>query len=84
MILACFTIHDSKAEAYMQPFFFPTRGLAIRTFTDMANDSQSNIGRYPEDYTLFEIGHYDDQNATFQNHLTPVAVIKALDLVKES
>lgn len=63
MLFKVFAIYDSKAQAYYPPFFQATVGLATRIFGDMANNPESTVGRYPADYTLFEIGTYDDQTA---------------------
>lgn len=63
MILNIFSIYDSKAEAYMQPFFMKTKGEAVRAFSDLVRDPQSMVSKHPEDYVLFEIGSFDDQKA---------------------
>lgn len=55
-----FTVYDSKAEAYLTPFFVPTTALAIRSFQSAANTADHDFNRYSADYTLFEIGSYDD------------------------
>ncbi len=64
MILKIFTVFDAAAEAYMQPFFQHNRGIAIRSFSEAANDASQAIGKYPADFTLFEVGEYDDQNCS--------------------
>jgi hypothetical protein len=48
------------AEAYLQPFFAPTRGLAIRSFSEAANTSEHQFQKYSADFTLFEIAEFDD------------------------
>ncbi len=58
-----FVIYDSKAEAYLQPWFLTTEGQAKRAMADCVNDKDHNFGRHPEDYTLFEIGEFNDQDA---------------------
>lgn len=63
MILQVFCVYDCKAEAYMQPFFFQGRGQAIRAFTDLANDKSTSVGSHPADYTLFQIGDFNDSSA---------------------
>ncbi len=63
MILKTFVIYDSKVEAYNAPFCFPSRGQALRQFQDLANDRQSIIFKHAADFTLFEIGEFDDANA---------------------
>ncbi len=60
-MLKLFTIHDSKAEAFIQPFFSPATGAAIRSFERAVNDDSTDFSRYPSDYTLFEIGEFDTQ-----------------------
>lgn len=66
MIHQVFTVYDSKAEAYLQPFFSVSKGAAIRSFSDAINDSQSTIGKHPEDYILFALGSFDDLNCVFE------------------
>ncbi len=58
-----FVIYDSKANAYMQPWFLTQEGMALRAFSDCVNDKDHNFGRHPEDYTLFTIGEFDDLTA---------------------
>jgi len=57
-----FCIHDVKAGAYMQPWFLPTEGMAIRGFADCVNKVDHNFFNHPEDYTLFLIGEFDDSD----------------------
>lgn len=70
MILFVYSIYDEKVESYSQPFFCPTNPAAIRMFTDLANDDNSNISRHQQDYTLYQIGKWDDSTGkieTFEN-----------------
>lgn len=79
MIHKVYTVYDSKAEAYLPPFYQQTKGTAIRVFTETANDPQSAVSRYAEDFTLFELGSYDDNQATFNLHKTPISIGKAIE-----
>ncbi len=65
MLLKMFTVYDSKAEAYLPPFYLPAAGAAVRHFTDTASDPNHAFGRHPGDYTLFQVGVFDDQHASF-------------------
>ncbi len=56
-----FCVFDSKARAYLPPFFLPEAGQAVRSFKDACNDKAHAFGQHPEDYTLFEIGTFDDR-----------------------
>jgi len=62
MILTAYTIYDRKALQYHAPFFMVADGAAVRAFTDLVNDTNTNIGRHPADYVLFRCGAYDDSN----------------------
>ena len=68
MQLKVFTVYDSKAEAYMQPFYMQTTGQALRAFEDTVNDPDHQFHKHPADFTLFELGIFNDITGTF--HLT--------------
>ncbi len=78
MQLKMFVIYDSKANAYMQPWFLTTEQLAVRAFSDLANDPESNLNRHPDDYTLFTIGTFNDQTAKI-NWVEPKTLGNALE-----
>ena len=59
-----FAVYDSKAEAYLPPFFAQTDGLAIRLFQQAANEVNHNFNKWSEDYTLFTIGEWDQDSGT--------------------
>ncbi len=59
MQLKMFSIYDSKAEAWIQPFFSLATGSAIRSFETAANEEGNDFNRYGADYTLFEVGYFD-------------------------
>lgn len=63
MQLNAYCIYDNKSLSYGAPFFAPSDGSAIRSFTDLANDSQTMVGRHPRDFSLFCVGGFDDANA---------------------
>lgn len=81
MIQKIFTVYDSKVEAYMAPFFMVSSGQAIRSFVDTAADASSQLGKHPEDFTLFELGTYDDLSATFTLYSSPKSLGVALELI---
>lgn len=61
MRLKVFTLYDTKAQYFNTPFFFAHIGQAIRACIDLGSDLSTNVGRYPADFTLYEIGEYEDQ-----------------------
>lgn len=54
-------VRDRAMDAFMQPIFVPAIGLALRSFSDEVNRSDSPMFAHPEDYDLYEIGSYDDE-----------------------
>lgn len=80
MELKVYSIRDSKGEIYHQPFFNKTNGEAVRNFTELVKDGKSMISKYPQDYDLYFLGHYDDQTGKLVAEPTPKHIVKAVDL----
>lgn len=78
-----YAVKDLAVEAFGTPFFLNSKGEALRSFTDEANnkDSNSAIGRHPEDYVLYELGVYDPQDGSIAPHEKPEHVARAKDLI---
>lgn len=75
-----YTVHDSKAEAYLQPFFAANDAVAMRYLETAANDSGHEFARHAEDYTLFEIGGFDETTGNM-DPVHPRSVTKIIDLI---
>lgn len=74
MVLKVYAIFDSKAGAYLQPFFCVNRAVALRTFMSAVQDRGSDFHRYAGDYQLFELGEWDQVHGVFEQHETKVAL----------
>lgn len=74
MILKCFAVQDLKAGLFMQPFFFPSIGQAVRAMSDMAADPGSILFRHAADFVLYELCEWDDITARFVNDGHPVHI----------
>lgn len=74
-----FSVYDEKAAAFIVPFFLPEQAMAIRTFTASACDDQHQFGRFPEDYTLFEIGLFDLQSGQYEPYDAKLCLGSALE-----
>lgn len=75
-----FSVYDSKAEAYLAPMFFQARGVAIRMFGAASADEKHDFHRFASDYTLFELGDFDERSGLFTLHSAPLALGNALEL----
>jgi hypothetical protein len=60
MILNIYAVRDSAVEAFLQPFFSPTHGAAIRSLTEAANDPKHPFFTGSKYYSLYHIGSFDD------------------------
>ncbi len=63
-----FCVYDCKAEAFLPPFLCPTAGVALRRFEVTATDVDHDFSRFAADYTLFEIGEFDEVGGFVQMH----------------
>lgn len=68
MIQQIFTVYDEKAEAYLPPFFVPTKGIATRAFKDCVNSPDHQFGKHPADYSLFYLGEWTDHDSKFHTN----------------
>lgn len=82
MKIRIFSIYDKAAEAWLPPFFLPMQGMAIRAFTDCVNDAKHKFCAHPEDYTLAEIGEYDDSSARINSYPTPSILLTGIQAKK--
>lgn len=65
MIYDLFAVYDQKADAHLPPFILPTVAMGKRIFADCVNSPEHQFGKNPEDYTLFRLGQFDDQDGQF-------------------
>ena len=79
MTLKVYTVYDSKVGAYLNPFFMKSNGECLRAWHEVCNDPQSNISKYPSDFTLFEIGEWDDSTGEFSMYTAKQPLGTALE-----
>lgn len=77
-----FSIYDSKAKAWLPPFFCPNAAVAIRMFERAVNDSASDFSRFSSDYTLFEVGEWSEHDGDLLNYTAKVNLGVAVEFVK--
>lgn len=54
-----FTVYDSAAGTYLDPFVAPSIEFAIREFRSVVNQPGHQFNKFPADYTLFHVGQFD-------------------------
>ncbi|AXL14593.1 nonstructural protein [Microviridae sp.] len=65
MKINAYTIFDKKSGLYNKPFYLVNHQVALRSVSQLVTDENSECAKNPEDYSLWFIGEYDDENATF-------------------
>lgn len=70
MILLAYSLLDNKTGHFSIPFFFNHRGHAIRAVIELGTDLKTTVGRHPNDFTLCEVGVFDDQVGRFTSEDT--------------
>ena len=74
--LKLFSVFDKQVGAYMPMFPARTRGEALRMVEDAVRDPNGQFAKHLPDYTLYEIGTFDDGPGLFvQDANGPVLVV---------
>lgn len=77
-----YSIYDSKAEAYIRPMFSDNKGTMTREFIKAVNDTNSFMNSTPEDFTLFEIGEWDERTGSIKVYESKVSLGCAVEYKK--
>lgn len=70
--LQVLSVRDRAAAVFGRPFFAPSVGTGIRSFTDFINaKEEGEMQKHPEDFDLFHLAEFDDESGVFTNLDTP-------------
>lgn len=71
MTIALYAIYDIKAQAIVGNIITLHRSVAsaIRMYSDALGNTQSEIGRHPEDYNLISLGEINDADPQIEGSL---------------
>lgn len=84
MKLQLFTVWDSAAQRYLEPFFAATVEVALRMFRSVVNTEGHQFNRFPEDYTLFHLGEFDQEDGRLSVEHAPHSLGVALTFIERS
>jgi hypothetical protein len=59
-----FTIWDEKVGAYLDPMTCVNKGEALRIMSEVLTNPEHKFSKFSQDFTLFEIGDYDEITGT--------------------
>lgn len=80
--LKVFSVYDSKAEVFMNPFMMSKEGQALRAIVDEVSNKDSLLSKHSEDYTLYCIAEFDQYKGEYVN-LSPLKNLGRVDTFKE-
>lgn len=83
MVKQVFSLFDSKANAYIQPFFMAQKGQALRALDSIVNNPQTEVNKYPADFALYKLGEFDDVSGQLVSLKVPEFIANAIEFVKE-
>lgn len=75
-------VRDRAVDGYMQPFFVPSIGMAVRSFQDEVNNPDSPMYKHPEDYDLYQLATFDDESGAFDGMPRPTMIAVGKDSVR--
>jgi hypothetical protein len=79
----CYGIKDNKVGGFVgQPFFAKNLIEAVRNLTGVVNDPQSVLNRFSEDYSVYQICEYDEQEGVVSVQSSPKFVMNIIELKK--
>lgn len=81
-----YSIYDSKGSFFDKPFIQRNAADACRGFQMAINDDKhdSMYKRFPADYTLFELGEWDEINGICKMHDAKINLGTGLQYQKQS
>lgn len=83
MLYHLFSVHDSAADSFGNLITQPTRAMALRVFTEIANDPASDLYKHAPDMTLFELGTYNVQTGVVTPLPAPDSIANALLVIRQ-
>lgn len=84
MRLCVVSVFDSAAQAFGRPVFVAAPGQALRSFQDEVNKGEGDLSKHPEDFTLYQLGWFDDNSGQFDTD-SPAVLMRGKDAItKES
>lgn len=83
MKIEILAIRDAKLNTFMTPFTAVHLGQALRSWEELVNDPKTTIAKYPNDFCLYRLGHFDDENGALTSLPVPEMIASATDYKKD-
>jgi hypothetical protein len=90
MNINAYSVKDAKSGTFGNPYYAQNDALAARSFEQASNDPNTTINAYPEDFSLYRVGSFNDESGEFKPEPQPQFITnatiksKASEAVEES
>lgn len=81
MIKKLYSVYDKKAQSTLQVFELPNDLVAIRDFSQICTNKESQIAKFAEDYSLMCLGELNTETGVIVSDVRVVA--QAKDYISE-
>lgn len=81
MIKKLYSVKDSNSKRFYPPMAFTCERDAVDSFTQAVEQENTMYQKFPKDFSLVEIGTFDEIHATL-NVCDPRTVVEAADIVQ--
>lgn len=79
---AVLSVRDVVADSFGRPFFAPNEASGVRSVRSEVNNPQSGtLNTHPDDFELYALGDFDDQNCAFDLFDRPKLLVRLSHLV---
>jgi len=82
MQLNVYSVRDVKGNCFARPFFMARHELALRAFDSIVNNPETDIAKWPADFSLFYLGTFDDVSGVFVSLTAPEFLATAVSFKK--
>lgn len=79
MRFSIYSVYDVKACAYARPLYLRSKEELYAAIYETAKEKSSGFYKHPEDYTVFELGTFDEETAKIE-FVGPMSVGSVLEI----
>jgi hypothetical protein len=83
MITKIYAVHDIKADAFGTPIFQANDEICIRSLSAVVCDTETTIGKNPEDFNLYNLGAYNNETGLISTLERPELICSAVSLIQK-
>lgn len=81
MKLSMYSVYDKRSKVYNPPQSFSNEGVALRDYQTQFRKEGTMVNQYPEDYTICEVGVWDDQTGVTAPNKDPRIIAEVKELI---